>query len=94
VDLPRFLIEHGADATVQDEDGSTPLHQAAYSYNGNADLARFLIEHGADVTTADKQRIIPQNRALLHRREEFRQIMKNAADARARAIRQTQQRTT
>jgi cytohesin len=51
VDLVRFLIEHGADATARDESGSTPLIQA--SFGGDADLVRILIEHGADAAAQD-----------------------------------------
>jgi len=57
VDLARLLVEHGADVTAQDTDGSTPLHSA--SAMGSVDLARFLVEHGADVTTQQKDGAIP-----------------------------------
>ena len=46
VDVARLLIEHGADAAAQDNDGMTPLHWA--SEGGHVDVARLLIEHGVD----------------------------------------------
>jgi ankyrin repeat protein len=62
VEVARFLVEQGADATTQakngadvtarDKDGRTPLHQA--SYGGHVDLARFLVEQGADATAQDE----------------------------------------
>jgi ankyrin repeat protein len=52
VELARVLLEHGAVATAQDGDGSTPLHWA--SSGGHVELARVLLEHGAVATaTAD-----------------------------------------
>ena len=43
-----MLIGRGADVTVQNSDGETPLHQALQ--RGQIDVACTLIEHGADVT--------------------------------------------
>ena len=53
VDLARFLLEHGAEATAL----STPPHQA--SSGRNVDLARFLIEHGAFATAEDEDGSTP-----------------------------------
>jgi ankyrin repeat protein len=47
-----LAVEHGADATARDKDGTTLLHHASRS--GRVDLARLLVEHGADATTQDK----------------------------------------
>jgi ankyrin repeat protein len=43
VDLARLLMEHGADATVMDKHGHTPLHVASQA--GKQDVARFFVEH-------------------------------------------------
>jgi ankyrin repeat protein len=68
VDLARFLIEHGADVTAQDNNGSTPLHQLSGSNSGNVELATFFVEHGADVTAQDKNRSTPLHKVLELRR--------------------------
>ena len=52
VELTQFLVEHGANPTVLDKDGSTPLHLASLS--GNVDLAQFLIKYGANTTAQDR----------------------------------------
>jgi ankyrin repeat protein len=43
VDLTQFLVEHGADVTVQNKDRGSLLHMA--SERGNLDFAQFLVEH-------------------------------------------------
>ena len=54
VQLARFLIEHGADATAQANDGQTALHVAAEV--GNVEVVRILVEHGAQATTGQPTR--------------------------------------
>jgi ankyrin repeat protein len=54
VEVVRILVEHGADTTVQDNHGSTPLHRASWPSFTNIDLVRFLIMHGADVMAQNK----------------------------------------
>ncbi len=61
VEVTRVLVEHGADATAQDNYGWTPLHQASQS--GNVEIAWFLIEHGADVTAQDNYGSTPLHSA-------------------------------
>lgn len=51
-------IADGADINaIRDNEGKTPLHQAAYG--GNTEIARLLIEQGANVNAADKYGITP-----------------------------------
>jgi len=57
VDVARLLIEHGADATAQSNDGTSPLHRA--SLWGHVDLALLLIEHGADATAQSNDGMTP-----------------------------------
>ena len=50
--MGRLLLEHRADATVQQKDGWTPLHLASNA--GYEDIARLLLEHGTDATAQDE----------------------------------------
>ena len=43
----EFLIEHGADVNVADENGETPLLKAVL-YGSDRKLAQYLIDRGAD----------------------------------------------
>src|SRR6266851_3434769 len=62
VEVACVLIEHGANAMAQDENGLTPLHQA--SRCGNVDLAQFLVGHSADATAQDNNGLTPLHEAL------------------------------
>ena len=53
VDITRILVEHGANATAQDQRGLTPLHWA--SGNSHLDIARTLVEHGANAAAQDQR---------------------------------------
>ena len=49
----RYLVEElGADVNQRDEEGYTPLHNAAS--RGDVEVIRFLVEHGADVTAVSR----------------------------------------
>jgi len=63
VEVVRTLLEHGADMTAQNEDGSTPLHRA--SRRGCVEVLRVLLEHGADATAQDKNRSTPLHQASI-----------------------------
>ena len=52
-DFARSLIEAGADVNAVQQDGVTPLHEAAHI--GRADLVRLLLDRGADPTAKDGQ---------------------------------------
>ena len=47
VDIARALIDRGAEVDARDEDGDTPLHDAAWK---SLDVARLLLDGGAEVT--------------------------------------------
>ncbi len=54
-DITAALIEAGADVNAVQQDGATPLHEAAAI--GNLALVQLLLEHGADASARDaKQR--------------------------------------
>ncbi|MCG8469104.1 MAG: ankyrin repeat domain-containing protein [Gemmatimonadetes bacterium] len=49
----RYLVEElGADVNQRDDEGYTPLHNAAS--RGDLEVIRFLVEHGADVTAVSR----------------------------------------
>jgi ankyrin repeat protein len=64
VEVIRSLVEHGADAAAQDNNGLTPLHLA--SSWGHIELACLLVERGADVTAQSKHGLTPLHLALQH----------------------------
>src|SRR5260221_9690329 len=84
VDLLWFLVEHGTDATVKDDNGSTPLHQV--SFRSYVELARFLVEHGADVAVRDNDRSTPLHRASARSHVERARflLVKHGADVSAK----------
>ncbi|MBN3305789.1 cyclin-dependent kinase 4 inhibitor D [Amia ocellicauda] len=55
--VARALLEHGADANVQDGLGITPAHDAART--GFADTLRVLLEFGATVNVPDQSGALP-----------------------------------
>lgn len=58
VEVARVLLETGADISIPDYEGFTPIHFAAR--DGNAEIATLLIENGADITAvAEKDRWTP-----------------------------------
>src|SRR5713101_704704 len=61
VEITRFLIEHGADATSLASDGRTPLHEASWS--GSVEVARLLVDYGADATAPSKDGRTPLHKA-------------------------------
>lgn len=44
--IAKLLLEHGASVTIHDDEGWTPLHQAAHT--GNAQIIDALIDRGCD----------------------------------------------
>ena len=57
----QYLLEHGADATAQDEYKNTPLHWA--SRFGRVEIAQLLLEHGADASAQDEHKSTSLHRA-------------------------------
>lgn len=65
VDRVKELLQAGANADHESEQGLTPLHWSAL--NGRADLAEVLIEHGADINQRERYtgKLTPMAMALL-----------------------------
>src|SRR6267154_2145035 len=79
----RFLLDHGADVTAQDQDGQTPLHLA--SSRGQPEIVRILVKRGADVTSINKDKSTPLHLAAQEGRVVVAGILiDRGADAAAR----------
>jgi uncharacterized protein len=50
-EIARSLIQAGADVNAVQQDGVTPLHEAAH--RGRGDLVQLLLDHGADAAARD-----------------------------------------
>ena len=61
VEVAQLLVEHGADSTARNWNGTCPLHLA--SHNGHMEVVQFLVEHGADPTAQDKDGWTPLHAA-------------------------------
>lgn len=51
--LVRWLLKHGADPDIANDEGRTPLHIAAA--NAQLGIFKYLADHGADVYARDKK---------------------------------------
>ncbi len=52
LELTRLLLIHGANASVKDGEGESPLMWA--SEGGHIHVARLLVQHGADITAVSE----------------------------------------
>lgn len=59
--MVEYLLEHGADANITNDDGDNPLHRAA----GNIKLTTLLRKYGADPTRRNKSDETPLHTAVL-----------------------------
>ena len=69
----RWLLEHNADANIQDNNGYTPLHRAVM--NGAVNLIGLLLEHKADVNIQDKYGLIPLHLSVRFSHEDCNKII-------------------
>ena len=58
----RVLLDGGADVAARDEDGATPLHEAA-THSG-PEAVRLLLERGADASARDDRMETPLHNAM------------------------------
>ena len=59
--IARLLLNHGADLSVTDYEGWTPIHAAARS--GYREIVEQLLEHGANIEVRNKKRQTPLHEA-------------------------------
>jgi ankyrin repeat protein len=82
LEVARWLVLHGADVTAQDENGSTPLHQA--SKMRSVEPALLFIELSTDVAAQDKHGSTPLHQASLSGIVELtRLLVEHGADVKA-----------
>jgi ankyrin repeat protein len=62
-DIAKFLLDHGANANAETDQGQTPLHFAAY--NDAEMIVELLIEHGAHTSAAARDGTTPLHLACL-----------------------------
>ncbi|OKL55527.1 hypothetical protein UA08_09214 [Talaromyces atroroseus] len=60
----RYLLQQGADTTMRDAEGRTPLHIAVTGGYRRLEIARVLLEYGADPNALDRTGITPLTLAV------------------------------
>lgn len=78
-EIVEYLIKNGADVNIQNEDGVTPLHLAAYTENAN-----ILLDNGAEINQQDNRGNTPLHAAVIageEHREMIKFLIDNGADA-------------
>lgn len=73
-DLTRWLLENGADISVRNKFGQTPLHCRATRWNGNVEL---LLSCGADVSVEDNAGNTPLHAAAGSHRADITTLIIN-----------------
>jgi len=52
-DVVKLMVAKGADINAKDYNGTTPLHEAAWS--GHKDVVELLVDNGANVSAKDDE---------------------------------------
>ena len=90
-EIVRLLLDHGADANVETEDGMKLLHQVSFGFcetqEDGVRVAELLLEHGAEVNTRDKDHWTPLHVACHHGKLEIvRLLLDHAAELNAETV--------
>ena len=81
-ELVRLLLEHGANASAEDNRRRAPLHEAAY----DVEVVRMLLEYGANVHAEDYLGRTPLHVAAQHGSiGAVRMLFEHGADVNARS---------
>ena len=72
LDVVRYLLEQGANRDKATNDGTTPLHYAAF--HGRLEIAKLLMVYGADLNARNNQGQLPIDIA---RNEEIKQAIRD-----------------
>ena len=75
----RYVLAHGADVTVVDEEGHTPLHVAVSGGYRRLGIVQALLEHGANPNTLDEEGKTPLNH-VSHDPDMVRLLIRHGAD--------------
>jgi len=60
IEIAALLIEHGANVNASNEDGATPLHQAArWGTEAHQEMCDLLLSRGADTACIDRDGVTP-----------------------------------
>jgi ankyrin repeat protein len=57
IKMVKFALENGADVTIGERDGYTPMHGAGFQ--GHAEIAELLLKHGVGLRDVHKDRYEP-----------------------------------
>ena len=71
----EVLINAGANVNFENDEGSTPLHEAAKE--GHVDVAKILIDHGAKVNARNQQKQTPLHLAAEQGQAEMCELLLN-----------------
>ncbi|KAJ5091685.1 hypothetical protein NUU61_006555 [Penicillium alfredii] len=75
----QYVLDHGADTTLRDENGRTPLHVAVSGGYRRFDIVQALLKHGANPNAVDNDGSTPLN-LVKDDPEMFRLLTQNGAD--------------